>query len=78
MLPAMRRAAEVEAEAQAPINSPNKRRRGRTARQGGAWQPWQHDGQVLAKGGRLAKELHQESVDCYLVRMWGEAKECAA
>ncbi|KAL4425787.1 hypothetical protein ABPG75_009803 [Micractinium tetrahymenae] len=63
---AMRAAAELQSDiSQPPTSSPNKRRRGKLARPSGGWQPWQHDAQVLARGGRLAKELHQEAVDCY-------------
>lgn len=65
-LEAMRGAAEVQPDApQPPTSSPNKRRRGRLARPGVGWQPWQHDAQLLARAGRLAKELHQEAVECY-------------
>ncbi|KAL4445814.1 hypothetical protein ABPG77_009013 [Micractinium sp. CCAP 211/92] len=63
---AMRAAAELQFDIpQPPSSSPNKRRRGRLGRQGGGWQPWQHDAQLLVKGGRLVKELHQEALDCY-------------
>ena len=54
--------------AQQPQSSPNKRRRGGPTRQA-AWHPWQHNAQLVARGGRMAKELHQEAVDC--CKVWG-------
>lgn len=53
-----------------PPPSPNKRRRGGPPRPA-AWQPWQHNPQVSSTAGRMAKELHQEAVECCRVRQWG-------
>ena len=61
------REAAAQLPGAAPTSSPNKRRRSGGPR-AAAWQPWQHSAAVLARGGRLAKELLQEATDCCRVR----------
>jgi hypothetical protein len=66
-LQTMREAAEQLPGRVPQPSSPNKRRRGGPVRPAG-WQPWQHDPLVWARGGRMAKELHQEALGCCKVR----------
>lgn len=47
---------------QHPAGSPNKRRRGGPQR-AAAWEPWQHNAQVVARAGRMARELHEQAVE---------------
>lgn len=58
----MRGAAEQMAVVQHPAGSPNKRRRGGPQR-AAAWEPWQHNAQVVARAGRMARELHEQAVE---------------
>lgn len=68
-LQAMRGAAEQMAVVQHPAGSPNKRRRGGPQRTA-AWEPWQHNAQVVARAGRMARELHEQAVQSCQVG-WG-------